>query len=750
MNTSTRPICIMDKTKLIGRAEKYLPAEKVALIDAASDFSAECHEGQFRLSGEPYFQHPLSTAMTLADLKLDATCISAALLHDVMEDCGVTREELDKRFGVEVERLVDGVTKLTRLELQALRPTFSRDDGVSPSITQAENLRKMLVAMAEDVRVVIIKLADRLHNMQTLRFLPRERQLRNARETLDIFAPLAHRLGMAEIKWKLEDLSFRYIQPERYKEVSRLLTQKRQERERFISQLAKTVKQALAEAGIDAQVTGRPKHIYSIHKKMEKYSAQGKEFDQIYDLFALRILVDKMSDCYAALGVVHSLWHPVPSEFDDYIANPRPNSYQSLHTSVMGRGGVPLEVQIRTYEMHSIAEYGVASHWRYKEGGDGDLQFEERMARQLQDWQREVTAAQESLDSQKDEMGAEEFLESVRTDIFPDQVFVYTPKGDVKELPTGSTPVDFAYRIHTDIGHKCAGAKVNNKLVPLNYQLQSGDTVEILTSNKVSGPRLDWLNRDLGYVQTAGARQSIRLWFRRRERVENVQRGKELIQKELRRLALEISVEEIAQQFSYSTADDFLAALGSGAVTIHQVTSRMLPPAKPKEQEIPAPPPVSRTPASVKVLGTDDVLTHLARCCSPLPGDEIKGFITRSRGVTIHRKGCHNVVNERERERLIEVEWGTAAQMYPVVVRLEATDRVGLLRDITTIVSEEKVNIHGVVTEVHEDGSVSEYLNLETSGIGQLSRILSKLEQVKGVLAVTRSDQGLPVKQEVR
>ena len=750
MSTRTRPIHIMDKTDLIIRAEKYLPTEKVAVIEAASDFSAECHEGQFRLSGEPYFQHPLRTAITLSDLKLDTTCICAALLHDVMEDCGVTREELDERFGMEIQRLVDGVTKLTRLEIQSMRPAFSGDNGVSHSITQAENLRKMLVAMAEDVRVVIIKLADRLHNMQTLRFLPRERQLRNARETLDIFAPLAHRLGMAEIKWQLEDLSFRYLQPQRYKEVSKLLTHKRQERERFISSLTKTVKSALAAAGIDAQVTGRPKHIYSIHKKMEKYSAQGKEFDQIYDLLALRVLVDKMADCYAALGVVHSLWHPVPGEFDDYIANPRPNNYQSLHTSVMGRGGVPLEVQIRTYEMHSVAEYGIASHWRYKEGANGDAQYEERMARQLQDWQLEVAAAQESLDSENDEMGAREFIESVKTDIFPDRVFVYTPKGEVKELPTGATPIDFAYRIHTDIGHKCAGAKVNNRLVPLNHQLHSGDTVEILTSSKVSGPRLDWLNRNLGFVQTAGARQAIRLWFRRRERDENVQRGKELIQREMRRLALDTPVEEIAQQFSYSTPDDFLAALGSGAVTIHQITSRMLPPSRPKELEALAQTSVSRTPASVKVLGTDDVLTQLARCCSPLPGDEIKGFITRSRGVTIHRKSCHNVVNETERERLIDVEWGAAAQLYPVVVKLEATDRVGLLRDITTIVSEEKVNIQGVVTEVMGDGTVSEYLNLETSGIGQLSRILSKLEQVKGVLAVARSDQGLPLKQEVR
>lgn len=729
----------MDKTDLISRVGQYLPREKTDFIGEVYDFSAECHDGQFRLSGEPYLQHPLHTAMLMADLKLDAACVAAALLHDVMEDCGVSPKELDQKFGPDVRRLVDGVSKLTKLELQALRPTNGGNARTDDSTDQAENLRKMLVAMAEDIRVVLIKLADRLHNMQTLKALPRERQLRNARETLDIYAPLAHRLGMAELKWQLEDLSFRYLQPERYREISRLLTQRRDERERYIALVTRTLREALDSAGIQADITGRAKHIYSIHKKMEKYAAQGKEFNQIYDLFALRVLVDKLQDCYSALGVAHGLWHHIPGQFDDYIANPRENSYQSLHTTVMGIRGVPLEIQIRTHEMHQISEFGIASHWRYKEGAKGDARFEERMAwaRQLLDWQREV-------------VGAEEFLESVKTDILPDQVFVYTPKGDVKELPAGSTPIDFAYRIHTDIGHQCVGAKVNGKLMSLDYQLQNGDTLEILTSKKVPGPRLDWLNQDLGYVKTAGARQAIRLWFRRQERAENIQRGQELIEKERKRLALDLTVDDMARQFTYSSGDDFLAALGSGAVSLHQVAARLSPPAKPEPRDGLAALPDTTTTTGVTVLGVGDVLTHLAKCCNPLPGNQIMGFITRTRGVTIHRRDCYNVVNERERERLIQVEWGSTPQLYPVRIQLEAMDRVGLLRDITTIVSEEKVNISGVTTSVHGDGTVSEYLNLETSGIGQLSRILSKLERVRGVTSVTRSDHAPRVKQDTK
>ena len=728
----------MDKTDLIVKVGKYLPPEKTVLIEEVYNFSAKCHEGQLRLSGEPFLQHPLRTATLLADMKLDATCISAALLHDVIEDCGVSSSELEKRFGPETRRLVDGVSKLSKLELQAMGRTSGSPNGSDDSMVQAENLRKMLLAMAEDIRVVLIKLADRLHNMQTLRFLPRERQLKNARETLDIYAPLAHRLGMAEIKWQLEDLAFRYLQPEHYSAISKLLTQKRAERERYIAQLTRTLREALDTAGVNAEVTGRAKHIYSIYQKMEKYAAQGKEVNQIYDLFAVRVLVEKVQDCYAALGIAHSMWHPIPGQFDDYIATPRENSYQCLHTTVMGTGGVPLEIQIRTYEMHQVAEYGVASHWRYKEGAKRDMHFEERMAwvRQLLEWQREV-------------VGAEEFLESVKTDIFPDQVFVYTPKGDVKELPAGSTPVDFAYRIHTDIGHQCNGAKVNGKLTSLDYQLQNGDTVEIMTSNKVLGPRLDWLNQDLGYLKTASARQSIRLWFRRQERVENIQRGRELIEKELKRLALDLTIEDIAQLFNYPFEEEFLVALGSGNISLHQVAAKLLPPEKSKDSGAPAIASVDEPSAMVKVLGVGDVLTHLAKCCSPLPGNEIMGFITRNRGVTIHRNDCYNIVNEKERERLIQVEWSSTPQLYPVRIQLEALDRVGLLRDITTLVSEEKLNISGVMSTAHGDGIVSEFLNLETAGISQLSRILSKLERVRGVISASRSEPTPHLKKEI-
>ena len=718
----------MSIEKLISSLGKYLPEDRVGFVAEAYNFAEVSHAGQVRKSGEAYIHHPLSTALHLADLKLDANCIAAALLHDVLEDCDVSPEELDKRFGPEVTRLVDGVSKLTRLELLAIRR--ENGHGIDASATQAENLRKMLVAMAQDIRVVLIKLADRLHNMNTLRALPRQRQLNIARETLDIYAPLAHRLGMADLKWKLEDLAFRVLQPDRYREISRLLTQKRAKRERFIAQVTHLLRTALEESGIEAEVTGRPKHIYSIHRKMTRYTAQGKEFDQIHDLFALRVLVDRVVDCYAALGITHGLWHPIPGQFDDYIASPRENSYQSLHTSVKAEGGVPMEIQIRTFEMHQVSEFGIAAHWRYKEGAKGTSHFEDRMTwvRQLLEWQREVS-------------GAEEFLESVKTDLLPNQVFVYTPKGEVKELPSGATPIDFAYRIHTDIGHKCSGAKVNGKLTSLDYQLENGDTVQILTSNKVPGPRLDWLNPDLGYVNTAGARQAIRLWFRKQEREENIQRGQELIEKERRRLALDYTVDEIADKLSFTTREDLYAAVGSGAISIHQITTRL----SGTEKQTPDTGSLVQTDsgfnAGVTVLGVDDVLTRLARCCQPLPGNEIMGFITRAQGVSVHRKSCHNIKNVTEPERLIEVDWGSTARLYPVRIEIEGKDRVGLLRDITTVVSAEKVNISGVISETHEDGTVTEHLSLGTNGIRQLSRIFNRLEKVPGVLRVRRSDQ---------
>ena len=704
-----------------------MPEDRIGFVSDAYDFAELSHRGQVRKSGEPYIQHPLSIALHLSDLKLDSNCIAAALLHDVIEDCDVTPEQLDARFGPEVTRLVDGVSKLTRLELMAIRR--SNGHNIDDSATQAENLRKMLVAMAQDIRVVLIKLADRLHNMSTLRALPRQRQLNIARETLDIYAPLAHRLGMADLKWKLEDLAFRVLQPDRYREISRLLTQKRAKRERYVSQVTHLLKSALDDAGIEAEVTGRPKHIYSIHRKMAKYAAQGKEFDQIHDLFALRVLVKQVADCYGALGISHALWHPIPGQFDDYIANPRENSYQSLHTSVIAQGGVPMEVQIRTFEMHQVSEFGIAAHWRYKEGAKGTSHFEDRMTwvRQLLEWQRDVS-------------GAEEFLESVKTDLLPNQVFVYTPKGEVKELPAGATPIDFAYRIHTDIGHQCSGAKVNGKLTSLDHPLENGDTVQILTSNKIQGPRLDWLNPDLGYVNTAGARQAIRVWFRKQERAENIQRGQDLIEKERRRLALDYTVDEIADKLSFTTREDLYAAIGSGAISIHQITTRLSGTEKQTPDFSTVPDTETGFTGGVTVLGVGDVLTRLAKCCQPLPGNEIMGFITRAQGVSVHRKSCHNITNVKEPERLIEVGWGSTARLYPVRIEIEGKDRVGLLRDITTVVSAERVNISGVLTETHEDGTVTEHLSLGTNGISQLSRIFNRLEKVPGVLRVRRSD----------
>ena len=709
---------------ILSKARGYVPSDKLALIEDAFDFACRAHEGQKRLSGEPYVEHPISSALFLADLNMDASTLAAALLHDVIEDCGVTYEDLRQRFGQEVARLVDGVTKLSKMDLMnsedGLR--YDYDDG------QAGSLRKMLVATAQDIRVVLIKLADRLHNMQTLSAHSPEKQVAISRETLDIYAPLAHRLGIWDIKWRLEDLAFSFLEAARYREISRLLTTKRTEREQYILRISQMLRDELGQRGLAAEVVGRPKHIYSIYQKMKKYAEQGKEFSQIYDLFALRVLVPEVHDCYGALGVIHGLFHPIPGEFDDYIANPKDNMYQSLHTAVMYQGNTPLEIQIRTYAMHQVSEYGVAAHWRYKEGDGKDRRFEEKMSwlRQLLDWQRDVA-------------GAEEFLESVKTDLFQDQVFVYTPKGDIRELPAGSTPVDFAYRIHTDLGHRCIGGKVNGKLVPLYTQLKNGDTVEILISKLERGPSLDWLNTNLGYANTANARQKIRLWFRKQERSANIQRGKELLSKELHRLSVKMDDGDVAALFKYDTVQEFQAALGSGLVSISQVATRLAAHQEQSPVE-PAVAPVLTWPSSgIEVLGVGDLLTRVSQCCNPIPGDDIIGYITRSRGVSVHRTDCHNVRNESEQERLVHVNWGSGQKLYPVRLRIESWDRVGLLRDITTLVSQEKVNIASVITTEHEDSSASIYLTLYTTGVGQLSRLFSRLEGVVGVFSVTRS-----------
>jgi len=709
--------------RLKDKAQAYLPPEKVALVEAAYNFAAKAHEGQVRKSGEPYIEHPLEAALTLAELQLDATTLAAALLHDVPENCGIPVSRIEAEFGPEVAKLVDGVTRLGKITSQVSGEAATRQQ-------QAENLRKMLVAMAEDLRVVFIKLADRLHNMRTLGALSPEHQRRIAEETLEVYAPLTHRLGIWELKWQLEDLAFRYLEPEKYQQIARMVAARRDERETFIAQVIKALRAELRRAGIKADISGRAKHIYSISHKMERYAAVGKRFDDIHDLLALRVLVDTVPECYSALGVIHSLWHPLPEAFDDFIANPKPHGYQALHTAVMCLSTIPLEVQIRTREMHRIAEYGVAAHWRYKEGEKKDIHFEEKIGwlRQLIEWRRELS-------------GAEDFLESVKTDIFIDQVFVFTPMGEIKDLPKGSTSLDFAYRVHTELGHRCIGAKVNGRLMPLNYQLKNGEVVEIMTSKRAKGPSPDWLSPHLGYTRTSHARTKIRQWFSKQERAENIERGRELLEKELRRLGVKLKVrEDLAKQFRYDNVDDFLAAIGYGGVTTHQIALKLAAQQEQEEQPKAAAKvtPTAIPTTAIQVLGVGDMLTNLAQCCHPVPGDEIIGYVTRSRGVTIHRQDCHNVINEDEKERLIPVEWGQTGAVYPVSVQVEAWDRVGLMRDITTVVADERVNIASASMSGHDDYTISVFLTLETRGLAQLSRLLVKVEGVKGVMSVTR------------
>jgi GTP pyrophosphokinase len=708
----------------------------LATVRKAYEFAKDAHGSQTRKSGEPYVIHPLATAILLADLHLDCAAIQAALLHDVPEDTHVTLEQVRSTFGPEVAELVDGVTKLSRISWSVIEDSKRvnlkpKDDEVS---AWAENLRKMFLAMAEDIRVVLIKLADRLHNMSTLIYLPEHKRREIAQETLEIYAPLASRLGIWQFKWHLEDFSFRHLEPTKYKEIAAMLASRRDSRERYINGVIEILKEEMEKGGLEAEVNGRPKHIYSIYRKMQR---RGVDFAEIYDLLAVRVLVNEIPDCYSALGIVHSLWHPLPGQFDDYIAMPKESLYQSLHTTVLGPGGNPLEIQIRTHEMHRLAEYGVAAHWRYKEGMKRDIKFEEKVAwlRQLMDWQKEIAG------------GAQEFVESLKTDIFQDQVYVFTPRGEIKELPSGSTPVDFAYRIHTDIGHRCVGAKIAGRLVPLDYQLKTGDIVEIVTTKNPKGPSRDWLNQNLNYVKTAHARDKIRQYFKRQQRDENIVRGREALEKELARLNLghdHESLESIAEQFKYEKLDDFLAAIGYGEINPHNVALKVVGP--PSEESILKDLPSVESgshesvPVSgITVMGVGDLLTRLARCCTPVPGDEIIGYITRGKGITIHRKDCPNIKAEDEKERLVTVDWGrTDARSYPVSIRIEAWDRDGLLRDIANVVAEEKVNMPAVSATTYPDRTATIRATLDISTVDRLSRLLSKLEAIRDVLSVSR------------
>ncbi len=710
---------------LMSKAVEYTPTDRLGVIERAYEYAEDAHRGQKRKSGEPFITHPLQIAIMLADLKLDADALAAALLHDVVEDSDdILIQDIQDQFGEEIARLVDGVTKLTEAELVA----SGRNSDALAGHTQAETIRKMMMAMARDIRVVLIKLADRLHNMRTIQYLSKAKRIEKAQETLHIYAPLAHRLGIWEVKWQLEDLSFQQTNPQEYKAISRRLNSKRTVREAYINSARDILQRELDSAHIGAEVFGRPKHIYSIYNKIAKYQSQNKTVDDIHDLFALRVLVNNIQDCYTALGTIHTLWRPVPGEFDDYIANPKDNLYQSIHTTVIAEDGHPVEIQVRTHEMHHIAEYGVAAHWLYKEGKPGDESFEQKMVRvrQVVEWQRDLS---------------EDVVGSLRTDIFQNQVFVYTPIGELKELPEGSTPLDFAFSIHTDLIFRCIGAKVNGKLVPLTYQLQNGDTCQILTSKTVRGPSLDWLNEDLGYVKTASARAKVRQWFRRQERSVNIQRGRDLYQRHIRRLT-SLQDDRVAAIMGIASLDSFLAALGDGSISVGQVVNKLSTREEEAEAEVRHQQelglPISPS-AGIQVLGVGDLLTSMARCCNPISGDEIIGYITRIKGVTVHRRNCPNIVNEDEPERLVSVSWGKTEVKYPVRIQVRSMDRVGLLRDVTSLVSGENVNIASCVSEEYDDVSIIT-LTVHVSGIDQLSRLFFKLESVNGVTSVTRSN----------
>ncbi len=707
---------------LLQRMPETLSPNDRELIERAYELAEVAHSGQKRASGEPYLQHSLTVAQILADLRLDSATIAAGLLHDVVEDSIVTVEDLRQDFGDEVTSLVDGVTKLSQIDKLSQMTHRSLQDE------EAESLRKMFLAMADDVRVVLIKLADRLHNMRTLESLSGERQRRIAEETLEIFAPLANRLGIWQMKWELEDLGFRYLDPPKYQEIAAQLDERRAARERRITRIIGILENKLKKESLEAEISGRPKHIYSIHEKMNR---KGLPFEQIHDVRGVRIIVNTVGECYAVLGAVHSLWRPIPGEFDDFIATPKDNMYQSLHTAVVGPDGKTLEVQIRTYEMHRSAELGIAAHWRYKEHAKRDVAFEAKIAwlRSLMDWQQEVTDAWE-------------FIDSLKSDVFQyDRVYTFTPKGDIIDLTAGSTPIDFAYRIHTEIGHRCRGAKVNGSIVPLDYQLQNGDQVEILTARR-GKPSRDWLNLHLGYIKTSRARQKIRQWFRRQDRVETVAQGRKILEKELKRLGFEQkSHEEIATFLKFDKVEDLMAAIGYGDINTQQVAAKLIEAEKEEEEpELPEAAPPPPEVSGVTVRGVGDLLTRVAGCCHPLPGDPVVGYVTRGRGITIHRQDCRNILYLEDRERLIEVDWGEDfKQVFPVMIQVLAYDRTGLMRDITEIMVEERINISAANIATHpKDHTAAITATLEISSIVQLSRILDRIEKLPNVFEARR------------
>ncbi len=732
MATVEQKVYPVELESILKYVPKLTPPDR-QLVEKAYHFACKAHEGQTRKSGEPYMIHCVAVAQILAELHMDAPTIAAALLHDVVEDTPITLEDLEVQFGIEVARLVDGVTKMEKLptDVEAMK-------GGKAGSRESEYLRKTFLAMGSDIRVILIKLADRLHNMRTLGFLAPDRQKRMAHETQEIFAPLANRLGIWQMKWELEDLSFRYLEPDKYKEIANRIAERRADRENYMQRIKETLNKELAVSGIpQPQISARPKHIYSIYRKMERKRVP---FEEIYDVRAVRVIVPDKGTCYQVLGIVHSIWHPIPGEFDDYIAAPKDNFYQSLHTAVLDDEGKTLEVQIRTPEMHENAEYGVAAHWRYKEGASRDEHFEERLRylRRLMEF-----------DDDGVEQNADEFVDAMKSDVFEDRVYAFTPKGDIVDLPGGATPVDFAYYIHTEIGHRCRGAKVNGQLVGLDHRLQSGDRVEILTAKR-GGPSLDWLNPNLSYVHTNRARAKIRAWFRKQDREKNIILGRDVVDRELKRLGLEtMPRESLASLFNFAKLDDFLSVVGFGDITGAQIATKVLEAERKQQREAAAnadtitpTAEVSSQPVNasdgIDIMGDGGMLISLGRCCNPAQGDQIVGYITRGRGVTVHRADCPNVINSPEQDRFINVSWGRAAEKtYPVPVTIVAYDREGLLRDIGAVVANESINIANV--NVNTRHSIATFqITMEIGNTTQLSRVLAKIEQLPNVLEARR------------
>jgi GTP pyrophosphokinase len=723
--------------------ETYTVADR-ELVQRAYRVAEEAHREQKRHSGEPYINHCIAVANILSDLKVPPEVVVAGLLHDTVEDTNVTLADIRRDFGDTVKILVDGVTKLTHLPRVSRGDQHAEKDNneaeseeplTEPALLGrkedmiSETLRKTFLAMGEDVRVMFIKLADRLHNMRTLSHMPEYKRKRIAKETLDIFAPVANRLGIWQIKWELEDLGFRYVNPEKYKEIAELLTEKRPDREAQLEDIKEKLIKLLEQNNIKAEISGRPKHIYSIYKKMQK---KDKAFDMVRDVRAVRLIVPDVPSCYAALGVIHTTWRPIPGEFDDYIAAPKDNFYQSLHTAVIYDDKRPVEVQIRTHEMHLNAEYGIAAHWRYKEGTKhADKNYEQRInsLRSMMEWRSDVN-------------DAAEFVESMRTDVFQDRVYIFTPRGDAIDLPAGSTPIDFAYHVHTDIGHCCRGARINGKLVPLYQELKTGDQVEILTAKR-GGPSRDWLNPNLGLVKTSRARAKIKVWFKKQEDEQNLTQGRDTLERELQRLGItDVNFEKLARDLEYKTADEMFIALGNGDLSISKIIKKF---SQQKTAEDIFEVNSTHTPTTstnaIEVVGLKGMLSNMARCCNPMPGDQVVGFITRGRGATIHRQDCPNILQTKERERLLQVGWGHVERTYPVPIRIKAYDRQGLVSDISNLLSDENINIADVTVNVNR--SIADlHLIVDVKDITQLSRILNRIENLPNVMEAHRSNPG--------